>query len=317
MESKYRRELHEATERCSALSQQVFESETSSATTIADLRTQLKQLSLQSADDRAAIYSFRDKIQQMESSDQAGVKDLAEALDAAQQYRAQLNELTDVLATRDEAIAQLQEALNSSNSRTKDLEARAEAAETEARKMQELRDMQGSLDSSPRKSESEMHDSSLKKSAGEANTSVLKNYMKNQLELQEAEWENYEETINTLASQLEESRQQIEAQEMAIQDLSAERDELQARLLEVETDGGTPGSRPAPVNVDISAEKNPNQPSSVRSFISFDSSIGDAGSPHKYSSYQFDYSVFDDTDMAEQIEQFKAHVEQQVIYSLP
>jgi chromosome segregation ATPase len=40
---------------------------------------------------------------------------------------------------------------------------------------------------------------------------VLKVYMKNQLELQETEWEQYEETINGLAEQLEGTQDQLSA----------------------------------------------------------------------------------------------------------
>jgi DNA repair exonuclease SbcCD ATPase subunit len=55
---------------------------------------------------------------------------------------------------------------------------------------------------------------------------ILKTYMRNQLELQESEWESYEETINSLAEQLELKVQELEARDEAIQRLSDERDEL-------------------------------------------------------------------------------------------
>jgi hypothetical protein len=55
---------------------------------------------------------------------------------------------------------------------------------------------------------------------------ILKTYMRNQLELQESEWESYEETINSLAEQLELKVQELEARDEAIQRLSDERDDL-------------------------------------------------------------------------------------------
>lgn len=39
---------------------------------------------------------------------------------------------------------------------------------------------------------------------------MLKVYMKNQLDLQESEWETYEETFNAIAEKLEETEEQLE-----------------------------------------------------------------------------------------------------------
>jgi hypothetical protein len=39
---------------------------------------------------------------------------------------------------------------------------------------------------------------------------VLKVYMRNQLDLQESEWESYEETINTISDKLEETQKDLE-----------------------------------------------------------------------------------------------------------
>ena len=55
---------------------------------------------------------------------------------------------------------------------------------------------------------------------------VLKNYMRNQLELQESEWENYEEAINSLAEQLEQKGEELEERDLSIQRLTDERDDL-------------------------------------------------------------------------------------------
>jgi hypothetical protein len=55
---------------------------------------------------------------------------------------------------------------------------------------------------------------------------VLKTYMRNQLELQESEWENYEETINNLANQLESKIQEVESRDEIITRLTEERDDL-------------------------------------------------------------------------------------------
>jgi hypothetical protein len=47
-------------------------------------------------------------------------------------------------------------------------------------------------------------------SAGSPNTKdVLKVYMKNQLDLQESEWETYEETFNAIAEKLEDVEDQL------------------------------------------------------------------------------------------------------------
>ena len=46
--------------------------------------------------------------------------------------------------------------------------------------------------------------------------------MKNQLDLQESEWEAYEETFNTIAEQLDEARNEVET-------ITAERDALLAQ----------------------------------------------------------------------------------------
>jgi hypothetical protein len=49
--------------------------------------------------------------------------------------------------------------------------------------------------------------------------------MKNQLDLQESEWEAYEETFNTIAEQLDDARGEVEA-------VTAERDALLAQQSE-------------------------------------------------------------------------------------
>ena len=57
---------------------------------------------------------------------------------------------------------------------------------------------------------------------------ILKNYMRNQLELQESEWEGYEEAINSLAEQLEGKGLELEQRDETIQRLTEERDDLAA-----------------------------------------------------------------------------------------
>lgn len=57
---------------------------------------------------------------------------------------------------------------------------------------------------------------------------IIKNYMRNQLELQESEWEGYEEAINSLAEQLDAKTQEAEERGETITRLIDERDELVA-----------------------------------------------------------------------------------------
>eukprot|EP01041_Mallomonas_annulata_P002275 gene2275-4425_t len=72
--------------------------------------------------------------------------------------------------------------------------------------------------------------------------SVLKVYMKNQLELQEAEWESYEETVNSLAEQLEQRDDELqvvkkERDELveAVETSSSQVIQLEARLKDLES----------------------------------------------------------------------------------
>ena len=115
------------------------------------------------------------------------------------------------------------------------------------------------------------------------------------------------------------SNQQIDKHQATIKSLVSERDELLIQLAtHNKNEVSSPGQNALSVNVDIPTTKVPNQPSSMRSYISLDvSSTGDPSSPHQnFSSFQFDYSLIDSSEMAEQVEQFKAHVEQQVILNV-
>lgn len=82
---------------------------------------------------------------------------------------------------------------------------------------------QNKLDFSPYSNGND-EENSMVKTPGK--NDILKNYMRNQLELQESEWESYEEAINSLAEQLELKGQELEDREEAVQRLTDERDDL-------------------------------------------------------------------------------------------
>ena len=309
------------TERCNFLSQQVFESESASSSVIQDLRSQLKETKDAWSQDKVQLNELLGQINELQSSNESSVRDLAEALNTAERYRSELDGALSMLKQRDAVVSDLEESLRISTEKSTNFEAQLSRASTNSLASASLNGAPAATArlASPPKRLPGSKVISILNSPDDSEENVLKNYMKNQLDLQETEWENYEETINNLAGQLEVSNQQIDKHQATIKSLVSERDELLIQLAtHNKNEVSSPGQNALSVNVDIPTTKVPNQPSSMRSYISLDvSSTGDPSSPHQnFSSFQFDYSLIDSSEMAEQVEQFKAHVEQQVILNV-
>ena len=175
--------------------------------------------------------------------------------------------------------------------------------------------------------------SSMLQSPAVGDEEILKNYMSNQLELQTAEWESYEEQINLLTSQLDNQQLTIESQEEKIRALTLEKEDLlsekeqylsqlsNANSLSVTEPVSTSalrGNRPSLLTVDFPSSewrqdlKPTNQPSSNRSTVSISSSSHPPSPMHVTLGFNFDFSSEGLDTIHEQIEHFRTLTEQQV-----
>jgi uncharacterized phage infection (PIP) family protein YhgE len=267
---------------------------------------------------RVAVAEADAHLSHQTASTEAGELDL---------FRAEVERLQSELSERSEAVAALQSRLEEMVS-NEHLSGRSSTPGTPGIVPSKKRSRMfspGLDDGSP------SSESGFAKTPSGEQADVLRNYMRNQLELQESEWESYEETINSLTEQLELAMRESAAKSEEISILKSEKDELLSSLVDY-TKGsrakelGQISNRPPQLVVenleprDYQKQNAPNIPSSVRSNITLSSWGSSAPStPYRFTEgghgspvYTFDFSNTSDL-VQEQVEKYKAHMEQQVI----